>query len=220
VKKAPVIPFRRDREKPPEQPDRDVVLGIDVDLRLFRQGHFDARVHKKGAEQVEHPMEARQHAHADQNEYPAHHDRAEDAPEKHAMLPLRGDLEKGENDDEDENVVDAQAEFHEVGREELLAEFGAAPAIDQGVEGERQATPHAAPHERLLRLHLVRAAVEHPEVDGQQCRNKTKKPTQAHHGRGGRAAAVAIRFGIAREAMAQPAGGCKRNPSRAGRLVG
>ena len=57
---------------------------------------------------------------ADEDENRAHHDRADDAPEQHAVLVARRDLEVGEDEDEDEDVVHAQAELDEVAGEKLL----------------------------------------------------------------------------------------------------
>jgi hypothetical protein len=120
VKKVPVVVVRGDREEAAEKADGNVVIRVDVHLLLARQGHLDAGVDEEGAEDVDDPVEAGDHADAHEDEDGAHDDGADDAPEEHAVLPARGDLEVGEDEDEDEDVVDAQAELDEVGGEELL----------------------------------------------------------------------------------------------------
>ena len=112
-------------------------------------------------------MEAGEHAHADEDEDGAHDDRSEDAPEEHAVLPLGRHLEEGEDHDEHEYVVHAQAELDEVRGEELLAELGAAPEVDEDVEGQRQGGPDGAPAQRLFHLHLMGIALEHAEIERQ-----------------------------------------------------
>src|SRR5690606_10582322 len=100
-----------DREKPSEQPHGEIVLRIDIDLFLARQRHLDAGVDQEGAENVENPMKAGDDADTDEDEHRAHDHRADDAPEQHAVLIARRHLEIGEDENENENVVDAQAEL-------------------------------------------------------------------------------------------------------------
>jgi hypothetical protein len=138
-------------------------------------GHLDASIDEEEAEEIEHPVEPRDDAHADEDEDRAHHDRADDAPEEHAVLEARLDLEVGEHEDEDEDVVHAQAQLDEVAGEELLAEFGAAPPPHESAERDGERAPDGAPAERLLHRDDVGVALKHPQVEGEHRGDEEKK---------------------------------------------
>ena len=173
----------RDREEAAEEADGGVVLGVDLGV-FAGQGHLHTGVDEKGAEDVEHPVKARDDAHSDQNKDRAHDDRADDAPEEHAVLVFRRDLEVGEDQNEDEDVVDAQAEFDEIAGEKLLAEFGPAEVPDAAAKRECEGAPDGTPAERFLHGDDVRVALKHAEVEREHSGDEQKKCTPSPKGHG------------------------------------
>ena len=98
---------------------------------------------------------------------PAQHQRAEDAPEENAVLIALRHREVGEDQDEDEDVVDRQRLLDEVAGEKLQRRLGAHEAGDGQAEQHRGADPGHRPAGRLAHRDLVRVAVEDAEVDRQ-----------------------------------------------------
>jgi len=80
------------------------------------------------------------------------------------MLSLRRHVEVRENDDEEEDVVDAQTQLDEIGREKRVAKLGAPPAIDEAVEDHRQRESDSAPAESLRCFRLAGVTLQHTEV--------------------------------------------------------
>src|SRR6266542_1311116 len=95
---------------------------------------------------------------------PPHHERTEDAPEEDAVLVPRRDGEPGEDQHEDEDVVDRERLLDEVAGEELEPGLRPLHPPHAEAEEERERDPDRAPGRRLLHLHLVRVPVEHAEV--------------------------------------------------------
>lgn len=158
-----------------EEAHGEVVVGIDINFLLARQRHLDAGVDEKGPEDVEHPVEAIDHADPDENEDGPHDHGPNDAPEEHAMLVFGRDLEVGENENEDEDVVHAQAEFDDVGGEKLLGGHGSTPRPDECVKREGQRHPHGTPAKGFLEFHFVGIALKYAEVDREHRGDKREK---------------------------------------------
>jgi len=81
---------------------------------LLASQEFAARQIQQQAEEVEDPVEPRDERRADADHHAAHHQRAEDAPEEHAMLVHRRHAEVREDQRDDEDVVDAEAFLDDV----------------------------------------------------------------------------------------------------------
>ena len=110
-------------------------------------------------------MEARDQRRADADHHAAHHQRAEDAPEQHAVLVDRRHREEAEDHRDDEDVVDAERFLDDVAGEVL--DGGARPSlscpstgsglvpkpepvilvaeVDEDREGQRHADPDGRP---------------------------------------------------------------------------
>jgi hypothetical protein len=88
-----------------------------------------------------------QHRGADRDERAARHQGADDAPGQHPALLGARDVERAEDHDEQEQVVDAQALLEQVGREVLLRGLHAKVDADQHPEHHRHGHPHHAPHD-------------------------------------------------------------------------
>jgi hypothetical protein len=119
------------------------------------------------AEDIDEPVEAREHRAAREDHDGAHDQRPQDAPEQHAVLVERRHLERREDDDEHEDVVDAQRLFDEVARQELGPELRPELPPDDRVEHEGEGDPDRAPRCGLLEAHDVGLLVEDAEVEGQ-----------------------------------------------------
>ena len=129
-------------------------------------------------------MEAFYHLHPDDDEHRAHEHGADDAPEEDAVLVARLDLEVGEDEDEHEDVVHAEAELDQVAGEKLLGGFGSAPLPEQPAETEGKRHPDAAPREGLFHADDVRLALKHPQIEGEHCGDEGEKsdPSPQRHG--------------------------------------
>jgi hypothetical protein len=108
-----------------------------------------------------------QHVRAGGDEGAAHHQRAQDAPEQHAVLVRGRHGEVGEEEGDDEDVVDRQRLLHQVAGQELQRRLAAREVPDAGVERHRQRDPDGAPRRRLAQAHRVRLAMEHAQVQRQ-----------------------------------------------------
>ena len=90
-------------------------------LLVLLKRHLEPAHHQHRAEQVDNPVKPLHQRHARRDEHRPHHQRAKDAPEQHFVLILRGHLEVGEDQEEDEQVVHAQRQFYQVAGEEFQA---------------------------------------------------------------------------------------------------
>src|SRR5688572_21145842 len=96
---------------------------------------------------------------ASEDHYHSHHERAHDAPKKHAVLVFLGYFEERKDQQEDEQVVDRQRELDEVSRQEQFrlnkCEIPIAVMIPdlpvyEGIEKESERYPNDAPAHRLF----------------------------------------------------------------------
>lgn len=67
--------------------------------------HLDARVNQEGTEDIDDPVEPVDEFGAGEDHYHSHYKRTHDAPEEHTMLVLLGNLEEGEDQQEDEQII-------------------------------------------------------------------------------------------------------------------
>ena len=106
---------------------------------------LDAGEHEERAEDVDRSSGSARAAPRRGDEDRAEHERAEDAPEQHAVLVLAGHGEVREDQGEDEDVVDREALLDQVAGE-VLARRPARPSqqLDDHAEGEAERDPDAA----------------------------------------------------------------------------
>lgn len=81
--------------------------------------HLEAGEDEETAEDVEHPVEAMDEHYAGADHRPAHHHRAENAPEEHAVLVFVRDAEIGEDQRDDEHVVHRERHLDEIAGDKL-----------------------------------------------------------------------------------------------------
>jgi len=161
----------------PLQPADELGLALALGLtQELRRG-----VHEQRAEDVGDPGPALEHRGARGDEEPAGRERAEDAPGEHAPLLAGGDLERREDDQEDEEVVDREALLEQVRGEELLARLGAEAPRDPAVEAERDGDPRDAPQERApLRVGVIPTVSV--EIDGHEHEHEAAEQPPCPHG--------------------------------------
>src|SRR5690606_12186698 len=84
----------------------------------------------------------------------------DNAVEQHLVLILSRYTECCEDDDEDEEVVDGEHQFHDVAGSELQPGLGPHPEIYPDIEEHRGGDEDGDLQERLARLYDMRSAVE------------------------------------------------------------
>lgn len=115
-----------------------------MDFGFVMPGDLDGGVEEEGPEEVERPFEAFDECHPGEDEDGAQDQRAEDAPEQHPEAVGLGDLEEGEDDGPDEDVVDGQGLLDEVAGEVLAGGASAVSTPHDEREGEAEADPDGA----------------------------------------------------------------------------
>ena len=129
---------------------------------------FQARVEQERAEEDERDLEGVDDGDTGEDEPESHGEGAEDSPEEHPVLVLRRDLEVGEEDRPDEDVVHAEALLDEVATH-VLARGGTAelPQHDE-TEDEPDGDPRDGLNGGFLGVDDVRLAVDDEDVDQEQ----------------------------------------------------
>jgi hypothetical protein len=90
-----------------------------VNLLLALRRHPEPEDHEERTEDVDDPVEPLDEHGAHDDHRAALDESAEDAPEQHAVLVERRDLEVREDQEEHEQVVDAERFLHEIAGGEL-----------------------------------------------------------------------------------------------------
>jgi hypothetical protein len=109
---------RRGHGKEPTYPPDDRGIRYLLLVLLLRQ-HAPGGEHQERTEQVEDPVVAGDERCSEEDHRPPHDQRPHDAPEKHAMLVLRGHPHVLEDHRDHEDVVRAQRDLDHVAGEEL-----------------------------------------------------------------------------------------------------
>jgi hypothetical protein len=137
---------------------------------------LDGGDEQDGAEEEEGPGERRDELGTERDEEAAEHDRAGDADEQHPLLVLLRHRESGEQQHEDEEVVDRQGLLHEVAGVVLHTRLASVGAPQPHAEGDGDGDVERRPGHGLAHRDLVWASrdeeVEHEQTkdgaDGQQ----------------------------------------------------
>ena len=112
-----VMKFRRNR-KSPETAAHDPALPKILRL-LFDEKHPPRADQQKCAEKIEDKIESLHQRDTQDNHHPAHHQRTDDSPDQSAMLGQRGNAEVGEDQNENENVINAERILDHVAGQKL-----------------------------------------------------------------------------------------------------
>ena len=177
------------------QPTRDPALHFLFFLGRARHQHAHTGEDEERTEHQEDPVVARHKLRTHADHRPTHHERAEDAPEQHAMLVHQRHLEVLEDQRDHEDVVHRETHLDDVAREELHR--GQAAIVLQAVDrvgreaeaqpvrvvrevheaGERDRHDHRARGEEqcLAQRRRMRLAIEHAEVERQHDRDEQQE---------------------------------------------
>ena len=156
----------------PAEPDDGAFAGR---FLLVLAEHLHAREDEEDAEAVEHPFEAGHDLHAERDHGPAHDQRADDAPEQHAVLMLRADLEEGKDHQEQEKVIDAQRVLDDVAGHEIDRAGLPFQVVNVAAEGHGQGHPDDAPEPCLPHGDGAGRAVKHEKIERQQQEHRDVK---------------------------------------------
>jgi hypothetical protein len=151
-----------------------------VVLTLERQP--DRGVDQERAEDVEHPARGGDRGGTGQDEDRPQQHRDDDADVEHLVLGQRRNGEPGHDDDEDEQVVDAEAVLRDVAGHELRPGGAARTEQEQGGrEQPGQTDVEEHPAGGVLDRHGVFAAGDHGQVEGDD-REQTDDGDDPHVG--------------------------------------
>ena len=112
---------------------------------------------------------------ADQNERQSHHDRAQNAPEKHAILVFERRGEESEEHCEDKDVVHRQRPFEQVASQKFNSDHRPTPYPEKDVKAGRDRHPNNGRAGGLLKGGLVRRAVKNHQIDGEKREHEAAK---------------------------------------------
>ena len=143
---------------------------LEVHRLRFADQHAQPGDDEKSAEKIKNKMELRDQLHAQPDHGGAHHERAEDSPDQDPVLVARRHPEVGENETEDEDVIDTERVLDEVTGKKIDRLVGALPPPDKGVEAEGERDPEKAAPDRAAQADsFVRPIAE--KIDGQRDQN-------------------------------------------------
>lgn len=146
-----------DRHDLPQHAHRETLARVEVVLVVLED--FVRAPEKDRGEEEQHEGEAVHHRDAGRQEDRAEHQSADDAEEQHPVLIFPGHLEIGEDQREDEEVVDREALLQEPGRRVFRPRGRPQDEEDHTAEDEREAHPQHAPPGSFLEADDMRVSV-------------------------------------------------------------
>ena len=152
----------RDGKKFPHQPQHEVFFR--PHHFLLGKKHFRAGKNEERAEDVKHPVELVDERRADGNHRAAHHQRAENAPEQQPVLEFQRHAEPGEDERDDEDVVERKRKLDDIAGGEGLGVRASAPENHREGKRHGQRDPQRAPRGGFPEFDGARAAVKRAEV--------------------------------------------------------
>jgi hypothetical protein len=178
----------RQRQDPAQAAQYGVLLEVGfVVVALERQP--DRGVDQERAEEVEHPARGRDRRGAGQDEHRPQHHRHHDADVEHLVLRERRHREPRHDDDEDEQVVNAEAVLRDVPGDELPTARTRTEDEQPDREQGRQPDVEQHPAGRVLDRDGVVAPGDHDQVerdDHEQTGDRQDPDGRGHHGHHGR----------------------------------
>ena len=154
--------------------DYRIIVGRSV--RLFLTEHPDAGEDEKCAEEIDDPVEALDESSAQQDHHDAHGERAEHAPVENAVLKFRRDFEEGEDEQEDEEIINRERQLDEIACDKLRPFLFAQMPEDRSGKEHRHSDPDRTPDEGFPILEGVRLAMKQSQIEtehGQDQRTET-----------------------------------------------
>ena len=166
---------RGDRRLEPREPRAHAVHELRALVVLLpRAQDPPARPGEQGGERPGDPAVGLERLGAEEDEHGAQAERDQDAPEQHARLLVARDGERGEDQREDEDVVERERLLHHVAGEEGLAGPAAGDDPETRTEGDGEPDPDPAPDRGradghvLLRRPGLQVDDDHQGEEGEQ----------------------------------------------------
>src|SRR5664279_2403229 len=162
-------------------PSYSVLTGKILRMRLLVPGenHFQAGENQERTERHEQPFEAVDEFDAQPDHQPAHEQRAQDAPEEHAMLVTRRNGKMREDEGDDEDIVHRERQLDDIAGDEFdrLLELPVRHQCRRDDESEQhgQGEPHARPRQRLAEFYDMRLAMKHSQVEREENEHAEQK---------------------------------------------
>jgi hypothetical protein len=175
----PVVEPVADRQDPAGDADQGAVGHVGVGVPVRQQSH--RRPDQDQAEDQEHERQEFQQHRAHGDEARAQAQRGADPEDEHPLLVLAGDREGRHDDDEDEQVVDRQAQLHDVARGELGGIF---PSLQEGEdhgEARRRGGEQPPPQGGLAKADSVRAQRRWHQVNREQRQRDAEQDNPVSH---------------------------------------
>lgn len=169
-KEVAVVVVPGDRDEATEEADNKGLLRVDIGF-LFGD-HLDAREDEKGTEDVDDPGKFGDEFGTDSDHGGAHDEGTEDAPEEDFVLVARWDGEVGEEQGDDEDVIDAEGFLDDVAGEEFEGFVIAHEVPDAEIEGEGEGDPDEGPGDGLFDGDDVAFAIKDAKVERQHDEDK------------------------------------------------
>jgi hypothetical protein len=155
--------FIHDREKSSCDANQPSIFG--VEFAFSRKKHSEAGEKENSAKKINDGMKSPEERDACENENGSQDESAGYAVVEDAMLRGGRDFEGSKNQEEDEDIVDAQRFFHQVGGEEFRAGLGAAVEVNPKIEKQGDANPCGAFDEGFFQTDGMWTAMEDAEVE-------------------------------------------------------
>ena len=147
---------------------------LKVDRLRFAAQHAHPGDDEKSPEKIKDKMKLRDELDAQPDHGCAHQERAHDPPDQDPVLVARRHPEVGEDETEDEDVVDTERVLDEVAGKKINRLIGALPPPDKGVEAQRESNPEKAAPDRAAQADsFVRPVAK--KIDGQRGENSSVK---------------------------------------------
>ena len=165
--------FRGDGHQPAGQADHWILVGLDFLIPPAKK--LDAGVDQQGAKDVYEPMEAVDQGDSGEDEDGAKKKSPDDSPEECGELGAFGNGKVTELNSEDENVVDAEGEFHDVAGEKFHGRANSQREQNQAPKSGGQGDPSGRGLEGSFEVNGSRVAMEKNQVGGQENHKKRTK---------------------------------------------
>jgi len=135
---------------------------------MFAEKHSECSDQQENAEQVENKVKPSYQNDTAQDHDSAHGKGAENSPHQRTMLRYRRHAKVGENQYENEDVIDAQRIFDKVGSEKIEACLRSFDVPDEGIKSQRYQHPQYASLGGRTHAQFAAAALEADKIDNQR----------------------------------------------------
>ena len=136
---------------------------------------LDRGVQEEGTEHEEDPDEPLNDSRTDEDEDEAHHQRHDDAIEQHLLLVLSGNAERGDDNDEHEDVIKRERLLREVPGKIFAGERAAVTHVEHTAVDDGEADIDEGPDPRLFQTGLVLLTHMPQQVEEDKCEDDERQ---------------------------------------------